>query len=184
MIRAATLTICLAVPAVADPLDLIDYPGIFAQNADAVEEVSETRKILRLGDITLIHDPTEMRPYTGIDESGRGAAGCLVSVLASIDSALLACEVALPAEQLPFQQDFTERALQFYAENSSPAADMTTVTARYADYVQSQVEGALPLCSNIDLITNLADRLFTPAGEAQVTNILSLPRLPVENPCL
>jgi len=182
--RAAILGMMVTSPLAADPLDLVDYAAIFAENAEAVEEVSETRRILRLDDATLIHDPSEMRAYTGIDESGQGAVGCLVTILASIESATQACDVTLPAEQISTLDRFRAMALSFYAENAVPAVGMAQVSRRYETYVASQIDGARPLCSNIDLMTNLADRLLSEGGEAQVNAMLSRPRLPVENPCL
>ncbi|MEM8537756.1 MAG: hypothetical protein AAGF56_07830 [Pseudomonadota bacterium] len=184
MIRALTLSIMLACPAFADPLDLVDYPAIFAANPDNVETVSEDRRILRLDSVTLIHDPTEPRPYIGIDESGQGAVGCLVSVLATIESATAACEVALPDAQVTFLDEFRAMALRYYAENAQPATDIGTARSRYQTYVASQIESARPLCSNVDLMTDLADRLLSDNGAAQVGAILATPRLPVENPCL
>ena len=180
----AAFAILTATPVLADPLDLVDYAAIFAENAESVEQVTETRRILQLDEVTLIHDPTEMREYTGIDESGKGAVGCLVTILASIESAVAACETTLPDDQVSYLDQFRAMALSYYAENAEPMAEMTRVQDRYATYVSSQIEGARPLCSNIDLITGLADRLLSDGGAAQVEDMLSIPRLPVENPCL
>ncbi len=184
MKRLAVIGALCAGPLGADPLDLIDYEGLFAQNAADVEAVSETRNILRLDDVTLIQDATEMREYTGIDESGLGAAGCFVSILATIESAHKACGVALPEDQLAKHQEYLSLAVDFYVENLPPLTTPGNVLLRYYGLVEAQVEGARPLCSNLDLVTGLADRLFSPEGEAEVTRMLSKPRLPVSNPCL
>jgi hypothetical protein len=181
------LTIILALcagPVAADPLDLIDYAALFEQNAADVAEVSETRSLLRLGDVTLIRDESLPRGYTGLDESGQGAMGCFVSILATIESAMKACEAELPPEQAETQGSYLTQALTFYAENVVPQASFELVEERYNALVSSQIEGARPFCSNLDLVTSLADRVFSAEGAGEVTGMMSTPRLPVANPCL
>lgn len=173
-----------AAPALADPLDLIDYEAIFAQNANEVEVVSNTRSILQVGDVTLLHDTAEPQPYTGLDESGQAAVGCFVTILATIESAMQACEVDLPEDQAAIQASYTVEALSFYAANAVPAVDIETVRARFDNFVATQIEGARPYCANLDVVTNLADRLFTEDSRAEVSGMISVPRLPVSNPCL
>ncbi len=170
-------------PLAADPLDLIDYEGLFAANADMVEDVSEVRQILRLGDVTVLYDRTERNAYTGLDESGVGAVGCFVGILATIDSAVQACEIALPPEQVAIQSDYETRALDFYATNV-PNTDRVVVQQRFDALVAGQIEDTLPFCANIDLVTDLADRIFSPDSAAEIDGMLSKPRLPVSNPCL
>lgn len=173
----------LATPLAADPLDLIDYEGLFAANADAVEDASEVLQILTMGEVTLLYDRTVETPYTGLDESGEGAVGCFVGILATIESAVRACEVQLPADQLLIQQDYQTRALDFYAANV-PDTDRDTVQDRFDALVSGQIEGTRPFCANIDLVTDLADRIFTPDSAEEIDGMLSIPRLPVSNPCL
>lgn len=184
MKRLAMIAAICAGPLAADPLDMIPYEAIFEQNAADVEVVSETRKILRLDDVTLIQDPTQMREYTGIDESGLGAVGCFATILATIESAHAACEVALPAEQAAKHQQYLSQMVDFYVENLPPPVASGQVMLRYGGLVESQIEGARPFCASLNLVTDLADRLFSPEGEAEVSRMLSKPRLPVENPCL
>ncbi|WP_375254169.1 hypothetical protein [Yoonia sp.] len=184
MKKLATLAILLAGPALADPLDLIDYPAIFAENAEAVEDISAARSALQMGDVILLHDPNEPREFTGIDESGEAAVGCFVSILATIESTVQACEVSLPAEQEVIQRTYLEEVLSFYAANVVPSVDQATVQTRFDALVASQIDGARPYCSNLDVMTDLADRLFSPDSRAEVTGMLSIPRLPVSNPCL
>jgi len=171
-------------PAVADPLDLIDYAAIFAQNEDAVEVLSEARSALTVGPVILLRDPTEPREYTGIDESGQAAVGCFVSILATIQSSLQACEATLPDAQAEIQAAYTQEVLAFYAENVSPPTDIATVQERFDALVASQIAGARPFCASLDPITDLADRLFVPESRAEVAGMMSVPRLPVANPCL
>ncbi len=184
MKRLAIVAAVCAGPLVADPLDLVDYEAVFEQNAADVEEVSETRSLLRVGDIALIRDPALPRTFAGIDESGQGAVGCYVTILATIESALLACEGSLPAAQSARQKSYLEQALAFYAENTIPPAAPELVRARYDALVASQIEGARPFCSNLDLVTDLADRIFSDDGAGEISDMLSIPRLPVEFPCL
>ena len=182
--RALVLTaVMTATPLAADPLDLIDYAALFAANAAAVEDVSEVRQILPVGPVTLLFDRTMTNPYTGLDESGEGAVGCFVSILATIASAVAACEVELPAEQLAIQTDYQSRALDFYAANV-PDADRMTVQDRFDALIAGQIAATRPFCANVDLVTDLADRIFTPDSAAEIDGMLSIPRLPVSNPCL
>ena len=184
MKRLAMIAALCAGPLAADPLDLIDYEALFVQNATDVEEATETRSLLRVGDVILIRDPELPRTYAGLDESTQGAMGCFVSILATIESAMQACEADLPAEQVATQADYRARALTFYAENTFPPAPLALVEERYSALVASQIEGARPFCSNLDLVTTLADRVFSPEGAAEVNGMMSLPRLPVAHPCL
>lgn len=184
MKRLAMIAVICARPLAADPLDMIDYEGLFEQRAADVEAVSGTRNILRLDDVTLIQDPTGIREYTGIDESGLGAVGCFVSILATIESAYQACEVDLPENQSAKHDEYLRQAVDFYSENLSHPTPTGLVYLRYYGLVESQTEGARAFCSNLDLVTTLADRLFSPEGEAEVNRMLSQPRLPVANPCL
>ncbi len=110
--------------------------------------------------------------------------GCFVSILATIESALQACEAALPDAQAAIQSTYLREAMDFYVANAVPAPDMATVQARFDALVASQIEGARPFCANLDVVTNLADRLFTPDSRAEVSAMMSIPRLPVANPCL
>jgi len=184
MKRFALIAALCAGPLAADPLDLIDYEALFQQNAADVEEVSETRSLLRLGDVTLIRDPSLPRTFAGLDESNQGAMGCFVSILATIESAMQACEAELPAAQIATQTEYRTRALAFYAENTFPPAPLDLVEERYATLVSSQIAGARPFCSNLDLVTTLADRIFSPEGAEEVNGMMSIPRLPVAHPCL
>ncbi len=184
MKRLAMIAALCAGPVAADPLDLINYPALFEQSAAEVEDVSETRSLLRLGDVTLIRDESLPRGYTGLDEGGQGAMGCFVSILATIESAMQACEAELPADQVDTQAAYLKQALTFYAENVVPQTTYEMVEERYNALVASQIAGARPFCSNLDLVTRLADRIFSPEGAAEVTGMMSTPRLPVANPCL
>lgn len=171
-------------PLAADPLDLIDYAGIFAQNADKVVEVSPARSILQLENVTILHDTNEATEYAGLDESGEGAVGCFVSILATIESALQACEVTLPDGQAAIQAIYLDEALSFYAANTVPVASRETVQDRFDALVASQIEGARPYCANLSVVTNLAAQIFNPDSRAEIAGMMSLPRLPVSNPCL
>lgn len=173
----------VAAPVAADPLGLIDYEAFFAADPDNIEEVSEILQILEVGPVTLLRDRTEDVPYTGVDESGQGAVGCFVGILVTIQSAVRACDVALPPEQLTIQSDYQTRALDFYAANV-PDTDRATVQERFDALVESQIEGTRPFCANVDLVTDLADRIFTPDSAAEIDGMLQVPRLPVSNPCL
>ena len=184
MKRLAIIAALCAGPALADPLDLIDYAGLFADNPDKVQVVSPARQILQLENITILHDSNEERQYTGLDESGEGAVGCFVSILATIESALQACEASLPEDQAAIQATYLDEALSFYAQNAVPVASRETVQERFDSLVASQIVAARPYCSNLSVVTDLADQIFTIESRAEIDGMMSLPRLPVSNPCL
>ncbi len=184
MKRIAILLALGAVPAAADPLDLIDYARLFAENADRVETVSSDRDILQMGDITILRGNEEGFEYTGLDQSGEGAVGCFVSVLASLESALQACEITLPPEQQVISDTYRSTALAFYAENAFPPADLDEVERRFDALVASEIELSRPFCDDLAVVTDFSDRLFAQATKAEVDGMMSVPRLPVANPCL
>ena len=181
LILAAAIS---AGPAFADPLDLLDYDALFVEKADQIEVISETRSALSIGSVILLRDTTEEREYTGIDESGQGAVGCFVSILATIESSLQACEALLPPEQAEIQATYTQEALSFYAANVLPQVDRATAQDRYDALVASQIAAARPFCASLDVVTDLADRLFASESRAEIAGMMSVPRLPVSNPCL
>ena len=184
MKKLAFVVALCASPVLADPLDLIDYEGLFADNQDNVQAVSETRSILQLENITILYDANEAQQYAGLDESGEGAVGCFVTILATIESALQACEVSLPDDQAAVQATYLDEALSFYAANTIPAASLFTVRERFDALVASQIEGARPYCANLSVVTNLADQIFNADSRAEIDGMMSVPRLPVSNPCL
>ncbi|MDX8350066.1 hypothetical protein SLH49_18910 [Cognatiyoonia sp. IB215446] len=180
----AAFVMLLAARAGADPLGLIDYEQLFAENADAVEAADADRDLLQVGDIVILRGNEDDVTFMGLDQSGHGAVGCFVSVLASLESALLACEVTLPAEQQAISDDYRARALAFYAENAFPPADPAEVMRRYDALVASEIDLARPFCSDPSVVTDFSDRLFVADTNDEIDGMMSIPRLPVANPCL
>jgi hypothetical protein len=177
------LALCAA-PALADPLGLNDYAALFADKAADVEVVSAERSVLRIGDVTILKGGEAGSEFTGLDESGEAAIGCFVSIVATIESALQACEVSLPAAQEAIKSDYLSDALAFYATNASPAVSLQIAQSRYDALVASQIETSRPFCANLNIATDLADRLFTQDSREEIAGMTSIPRLPVSNPCL
>jgi hypothetical protein len=173
-----------ASPVLADPLDLIDYAGLFADNQDKVQVVSSPRQILQLDNITVLHDANEAQQYTGLDESGEGAVGCFVTILATIESALKACETSLPDDQAVVQVTYLDEALSLYAANAVPPASRATAQERFDALVALQIERARPYCANLSVVKNLADQIFSADSRAEIDGMTSVPRLPASNPCL
>ncbi|MFT6075886.1 MAG: hypothetical protein ACJAZ1_002818 [Yoonia sp.] len=184
MKKLAIIAALCASPVLADPLDLIDYAELFADNQDMVQVVSPARQILQLDNITVLHDTNEVQQYTGLDESGEGAVGCFVTILATIESALQACEATLSDDQAAVQASYLDEALSFYAANAVPPVSRATVQERFDALVASQIEGALPYCANLSVVTNLAEQIFSADSRAEIDGMMSVPRLPVSNPCL
>ncbi|MEL6682693.1 MAG: hypothetical protein AAFQ09_08605 [Pseudomonadota bacterium] len=184
MKTVAMVSILAATPAITDPLNLIDYEQLFADNAARVEIVSEDREILQIGDIMILRGSEEGFEYTGLDQSGHGAVGCFVSVLASVQSALQTCEIALPPEQQIISDAYRRDALAFYAANAFPSATIEEVESRFAALVESEIELSRPFCSDPAVITDFSDRLFVEDSKDEISSMMSIPRLPVANPCL
>lgn len=184
MKRILALLALWVAPVAADPLELIDYEALFAENPDQVTTASDNRKVLQMGDIVLLRDQADGISYTGIDQSGQGAVGCFVSVLASLESALQACEVTLSPEQKAISDAYRAEALAFYAENAFPRVELAEVARRYDALVASEIEMSRPFCSDLSVVTDFSDRLFVDETRAEVEGMMSIPRLPVANPCL
>ncbi|MEM9788457.1 MAG: hypothetical protein AAF801_18310, partial [Pseudomonadota bacterium] len=184
MKRTAIILTFVAGPGIADPLDLIDYERLFAENAEEVEVVSADREILKVGDITILRGSDEGFEYTGLDQSGQGSVGCFVSVLASLESAMRACEVTLPPEQQAISDAYRADALAFYAANAFPPAELAEVERRFEALIASELEMSRPFCANPSVVTDFSDRLFVEDTRPEIDGMMSIPRLPVANPCL
>lgn len=184
MNRLAMILVLCAGQAGADPLGLIDYEALFAENAADVEVVSPDRSILQVGAVTILRGSDEGFEFTGLDESGEGAVGCFVSVLASLEAAVQTCEIVLTPEQEAARADYRTMALGFYADNVIPPATIDTVTDAYAGLVSGEMAGVLPFCDNADQFVTFATRLFAPEARPEIEGMMSIPRLPVSNPCL
>jgi hypothetical protein len=177
------LAFCAA-PAVADPLALMDYDALFAANATEVEVKDDGLFTLQQGDVTLIRRSGDTVEYSGVDQSGEGAMGCFVSVLASLDGALRACDIALAPAQIATQDVYRDDALAFYGANVYPPAASETVLERYEALVVQEAEIAMPFCDDPEQFVTFADRLFAPQSGAEIERMMSTPRWPVANPCL
>lgn len=184
MIRLTMILALCVGPAFADPLNLIDYEALFEANAEDVEVVGDDRSILRRGDVAIIQDRVDGVQYTGLDESGEGAVGCFVAVMASLEGALQACDIALTPEQVVTQDAYRDMALRFYGNNVTPTVDLETIEGLYAALVASEIAGAAPFCDAPDQFTTFADRLFAPEARPEIEGMMSVPRLPVANPCM
>ena len=180
---AITLLLC-AGQAGADPLGLIDYEALFAENAADVEVVSPDRSILQIGEVTILRGSDLGFEFTGLDESGEGAVGCFVSVLASLEAAVQACGIVLTPEQEAARADYRSMALKFYSANALPPATIESVRDAYARLISDEVLGVLPFCDNADQFVTFANRLFAPEARPEIEGMMSIQRLPVTNPCL
>ncbi len=119
-----------------------------------------------------------------VTSSGEGAVGCFVSVMASLEAAVQACDITLTPEQVETQDAYRDMALTFYGNNVAPSVDIITIEELYAELVASEIAGAEPFCDAPDQFTTFADRLFAPEARAEIEEMMSVPRLPVANPCL
>mgnify|MGYP001804423808 CR=1 FL=1 len=174
----------LATPVTADPLGLIDYDGLFEENAADVEVVNPERAILALGDVVILRGNEEEVPFTSVDQSGEAAVGCFVGTLASLESAYLACELTLTPEQAAIRDGYLSQALTFYSENAFPPVSLDVVQDSYDALVMSEIELSRPFCADPDVITDFAARLFAINAQSQIERMMSVPRLPAANPCL
>jgi len=182
--RLILLALLAASPGFADPLELIDYEAFFAQDDAIVENVDDTRSTVMVDDVMIIRDQSDGTRYTGVDQSGQGAVGCFVSVLAALEAAQQACDITLSQDQLDRQASYRRLALIFYGRNVQPPTTLENVQARYAALVATEVEASKQFCDAPDEFTDFADRLFAPQALAEIEGMMSVPRLPVANPCL
>ena len=181
---AVTLT---AGNASADPLGLVDYDRLFIKNANNVEVADNGDLVLQLpGNVSLLRQQVGSGGnITAVDFSKIGAVGCAASLYASIEAVAQTCEGTFSADQMARLETYRGELLDYYADNTYPAASRASVQVAYDAYVARVTPNAPGFCESFGGDRKLFYDFMTSAQmRPEFDALLSEPRLPVGNPCL
>lgn len=185
------LLLALALPAKAFEND---YAALFATHADRVQQAAPGERRLELpGPVVVVEitKPDGTRRYDADDLSGLGAAGCAFGLLTELVLKFGHCKGGLSDEELVLLEGHLLTVAHFVAENAYPAMSPAKVRPRLLETLRvhrARLEriGALQ-CDSDDSgrqdAAEIARNLARPGGAAAIDRVISLPRLPVSNPC-
>ena len=190
MIRALAL-LALATPAAAFE---IDYAKVFADHPEAVTATGPaTRRADLPGDVHVVETAMSdgSHSYFAYDSGPYGATGCVFDILVDLTIASKACDGLLDDAQSATLGRNLLTVAGFVAENSVPAVPQDGIMDRLAALFERRTEEMFTAgiaCPNgtdgnqqlLPMIQTLTSDEFTPTLNA----ILSVPRLPVPEPCM
>lgn len=176
-----------ALSAFAEPW--IDYALLLETHRDevtiGVDAEGRATSELQLGDVMVTC--VEAEGCYGVDRNG--AVGCLFSMVAELRGYVSACGLEVPSEARAVLEQTYERVGRYVAANAVPLMEWSELDG-YAGSL-SVADGMPPIapseeaCREVDsiigsVVSNLQDR----DQSAELDQLLSVPRLPVMNPCL
>jgi len=187
--KSLALLALITTPASADPSGAIDYEALFAARADAVEEImavegAQSRWRLRMpGGVVLYAEGTAQdRWFSGVDEGGVGAVGCLWSAYQDLATLALSCPSLLSPEQHEqLRLNFT-RVGEFVADNTYPPVERAAFRAYWDGALAADPTLACDTVMN-PAIQPIVETLLSPRASQILDPLLATPRLPVNNPC-
>ena len=188
---ALSLMLGLALPVAAFEND---YPALFRAHEARVQQAEPGVRRLELPGPVIIEEVTRatggMR-YVASDQSGLGAAGCGFALLADLVALTGMCDDMLtPGEHAVLEQHLW-RVGRFVADNAYPplaesalrAAVVARLQARLEAYRQ-EGEGICPRHDGAELgLVEMARNLTRDGASTAIDRLVSLPRLPVMDPC-
>lgn len=192
MIRLIAALALAALPAVADPLGLVDYDALFAQHADRVVTSTDGQQVLDLPPSTRITRMTgDSSTVVGIDLSEGGAPGCIAAILVDVAALLRACPDSFTDAQRGAVETHADRLSRFYAANVlpqvTPEAARLRFDARVADRAADwtgRPDWSAAACIADPENAPLLDTVTSNGFRNILESVLAVPRLPVSNPCL
>ena len=182
MIRYLTcLLLLMAAPVQADPswAQFFNAPG-----AEIDRSAEGGREAVQLpGDVLVMRQRgADGWSYVGLDRSAQGAVGCVALLLIEVNRAAAQCESFLRADQTQQLRENLTRLSDFYASNAVPA---TTADAFLAEVAAHAAQSPPLQCVEItDGFSQMAGQLTDATSKSLMDDLLSVPRLPVKNPCL
>jgi hypothetical protein len=182
MIRTLLAALWLAAPAAADP----SWAQFFDVPAAEVERTADgQREAVRLpGEIQIIRTREgEGWTYAGLDRSDHGAVGCVAAILVELVRPVEDCKGVFTDGERARLHSHLDRVAGFYAGNAVPATTKSAFLDRLAARTTSQGD-ALQCDALSDDFKPFARSFVGPDSEALIDDLLSVPRLPVLNPCL
>jgi hypothetical protein len=172
-----------------------DYAALFAAHEAEVMQAEPGVRRLELPGPVIVSAITaadgSLR-HVGVDQSGLGAAGCTYHTLVQVVVAAGLCPGTLSPTESATLDAHLEQAARFMAANGFPPVPAREARPQLLDDLralseQYTSEGALQ-CPDGDTgvqdWAEMARNLARPGGRAAIERALSLPRLPVMNPCL
>lgn len=172
--------LAFAAPAFAED---VSHPWEKFFQEDGVVKNVDHERVTTPGGVEIWRDKIgETWKYAGIDRSEHGAVGCLVAVYLDIDVMLQSCPESGSDAQRGAVDDFLRQAAKFYDANALPqiteGAFLEAMEARRANG---------PGCPASDeMMGNVKSTLEAWVSEEVMQSSLaslSVPRLPVMNPC-
>lgn len=167
----------------------VDFEALFADHASQVERSEDAdgtaRELLRLpGPVLVTRDAAG--GIVAIDRSEYGAVGCFALMLAEVAGLDSACPGLLPPEEKARLGRMTESTLGFVAENTYPRSDRVTVGGRFDAMVTTIARGDASFCAAAkgEETARFLRNFLGARTEAGLAKMLSVPRLPVDKPCL
>jgi len=174
--------VLMASPVQADVLGLNDYDAMFALEGAEISQLEDGSRVLQLPQGVQVMQSDGR--YTSLDTGPLGAVGCFVRILSQIAAYQQACEGPFDADQMGLLEGFLDRSLAFYAANTQPTATLEEARARFDSLVEVSMTNAAGYCSQPGDIATFMQSVLSPQTVAVVDQMLSTPRLPVDNPCL
>lgn len=183
----------LWVLAVQAQAQTVDYAAIFAAHEAEVQPGGELDG--RAVDLLTLPEGIELRrltgpngevTFTGIDSSGNGAVGCLYETFFELVAMGRFCPWTPPKADAVVLEDRLRRIARFVLENGVPAEDPETAESVIeAGMARWQREFGTQVCAEPDYgLQGFAGALASDAFGSVLDTALSVPRLPVLEPCL
>lgn len=179
--------VCLAQSGLADPLGLVDYDRLFIKNENIVEVADNGDLVLKMpGNVALLRQQSGASGnITAVDFSKIGAVGCAASLYASIEAVAQTCDGAFSSEQVEHLITYRDELLDYYADNTYPAASRASVQVAYDAYVARVTPAGPEFCKTFGGDRKMFYNFMTSDQmRPEFDALLSEPRLPVGNPCL
>jgi len=171
----------LAAPAMADQswASFFDAPG-----AEVERTEDATRETVRLpGDVVVLRQKDQGGwTYSGIDRSPHGAVACMSRILFEIKAVSAQCEGTLSQDNITRLGTHVSRIATFYGENAVPRTSAADFMSDLDTFIAER--GPLQCADITDDFKAFAAQLTGEASTAIIDDLLSVPRLPVANPCL
>ncbi len=183
------ILILAATSAAADPLGLVDYDRLFIKHVSNVEVSDNGEMVLKLpGNVAILRQPnaaTNGGNITAVDFSKIGAVGCAASLYALIEAVAKSCDGSFSPDQIAKLETYRGELLDYYADNTYPAASRASVQNAYDAYVARLAPQNPASCKRVSAERKaFFDFMTSERMRPEFDALLSEPRLPVANPCL
>lgn len=172
------LFVVLCSPALGQSLNGFDPDRLFADHADEVQHEPDGAEILNLPyKIQITRRDGEV---VAVD-MGIGAAGCFLGLMARLRPMGEQCMTLTPEQRMTADERLA-RITRFFAANSYPSVSEDAV--RQMLVAENMPDDSCEMAREEGWMGAVPMYLYEPAGELMLRAMVSVPRLPVANPCL